>query len=264
MNENNMKRIFLLLFIAFLVSCTSQPEKNTSTDSKDNETEAPDVKEDEATNQITTDHSVLKPDELLAEPEGSENGELQDQETAYWFRKGTSAYNNNDYEGGIECFIRVLAKEPEDPRAYYNLGVGYFKLNNFYDALQAFNNAIEISPDNPLFIQYRGKVYYMLEDFRNCLVDYNKVVKLTPEDYIAYFNRGIARGQVKDYLGAIKDFDKAIEINPDYAEAYFNRGLANHYQGRLHEACYDWRKAHSLGHYESDKAIRGYCEGTEQ
>ena len=127
----------------------------------------------------------------------------------------------------------------------------------------AFDKAIEILPNDALSIQYRGRVYYMLANFPKCLEDYNKVVELKPEDPIAYYNRGTAKGRVKDYLGAISDFDRALELDPEYAEVYYNRGLANYFQGRLHEACYDWRKAHALGHYESEKAIRTYCEGDQ-
>ena len=70
--------------------------------------------------------------------------------------------------------------------------------------------------------------------------------------------------EAKDFRDRIKDFDKALELDPEYAEAYYNRGLANYHQGRLHDACFDWRKAHSLGHYEAEKAIRGYCEGKKE
>ena len=113
-------------------------------------------------------------------------------------------------------------------------------------------------------MQYRGKVYYILKDFRNCLRDYEQVVEMKPNDPVSYFNRGAVRGRINDYGGAIEDFTRAIELNPDYDEAYYNRGLANYHTGRLHDACYDWRKAHSLGHYEADKAIKAYCEGEKK
>ena len=187
----------------------------------------------------------------------------QDREVLYLFNKGTTAYNNDDFESGIGYFKQVLEKDPENRKAVYNLGVGYFELNKFGDALTSFNKAIAMDPRDSLSIQYRGRVYYMLGDFQKCFKDYDQVVKMKPDDFISWYNRGTAKGQLHDYLGAIKDFDKAIELNPDYAEAYYNRGLANFYQGRRYEACYDWRKAHSLGHFQSEKALRSYCEDNE-
>jgi len=258
-----MKRIILLLAIAFLVSCTGQQENNTSKEPIEDETEQSSVEEIEAEDQTTSGFSEVNIDEISpkAEAEIPDEQDAESQQVSYLFQKGTAAYDNNDFESGVEYFKQVIAKSPEDPRAYYNLGLGSFKLNKFHDALQAFSQAIQIFPDDSLSIQYRGRVYYMLGDFVKSLEDYNSVVQLKPDDPIAYYNRGTARGQVKDYLGAIKDFDKAIELDPEYAEAFFNRGLANYYQGRLHDACYDWEKAHALGHYEAEKAIRGYCEG---
>jgi lipoprotein NlpI len=87
---------------------------------------------------------------------------------------------------------------------------------------------------------------------------------MKPDDPVAYYNRGLARGRLNDYSGAIKDFDRVIELNPEYKEAYYNRGIANFFIGRQHDACYDWRKAHSMGHYEADKAIKAYCEGEKK
>lgn len=184
-------------------------------------------------------------------------------EVSFLFSKGTTAYNNDDYEAGIGYFNQIVEKDPENRKAFYNLGVGYFELNKFQDALRSFNKAISLNPRDSLAIQYRGRVYYMLGDFQKCFKDYDLVVKMKPGDYVSWYNRGTAKGQLKDYLGAIQDFDKAIELNPEYGEAYYNRGLANFYQGRRHEACYDWRKAYNLGHYQSEKALRSYCEDGE-
>jgi len=258
-----MKRILLLLTIAFLVSCTGQQDNNTSRESEHDDAEVSSVNKKEAPDQAIPGFSEVNIDEITPDTnaEGLDTQGIESQQVAYLFQKGTAAYDNNDFESGVQYFKQVIAKSPEDPRAYYNLGLGSFKLNEFHEALQAFSKAIQISPNHSLSIQYRGRVYYMLGDFVKCLEDYNSVVELKPNDPIAFYNRGTARGQIKDYLGAIKDFDRAIELDPEYADAFFNRGLANLNQGRLHDACYDWEKAYALGHYEAEKAIRGYCEG---
>ncbi len=249
-----MKRILLLLSVAFLASCTSQqePKTETSVNTGVSVDSVPEVGEGTL---------VLEPEEFKLELGEAEGGGYRSQEIAQLFRQATNAYDNGDFAAGIELFKQIAAKEPNDSRAYYNLGIGYFRLDKFADAIKAFTEAIKISPEDYLSFQYRGRVYYMMGNYKNCLYDYSRVVKLNPNDPISYYNRGLAKGRVHDYLGAVEDFDKAIELDPEYAEAYFNRGLANFYRGSLHESCYDWRKAHSLGHYEAEKAIKAYCEG---
>ncbi len=260
-----MNRILPFLLIAFLISCTNQQSEDNATEPGQEETGVLSIEPNEPANPASEESLTANPDANTIKPgdKSTDQEETRDTEAAYLFNKGTTAYNNEDFESGVGYFEQIVEMHPDDHRAYYNLGLGYFNLNKFSNALVAFNKSIEILPNFSLSIQYRGKVYYMLEDFRKCLEDYNKVVELEPEDPIAYYNRGIAKGRLKDYLGAISDFDRAIELNPEYAEAYYNRGLANYFQGRLHEACYDWRKAHGLGHYEAEKALRSYCEGAQ-
>ncbi|NQT76534.1 MAG: tetratricopeptide repeat protein [Bacteroidetes bacterium] len=260
-----MNRILPFLLIAFLISCTNQQSEDKTTEPVQEETGVLSIEPNEPANPVDEETQTANPDVNTIKPaeKSSDLKGERDTEAAYLFNKGTTAYNNEDFESGVGIFEQIVEMHPDDRKAYYNLGLGYFKLNKFSNALLAFNKAIEILPEDVLSIQYRGRVYYMLENFPKCLDDYTKVVELKPEDPLAYYNRGTAKGRVNDYLGAIRDFDKAIELKPEYAEAYYNRGLANYFQGRRHEACYDWRKAHGLGHYESEKAIRSYCEGDQ-
>lgn len=262
---NKMKRILFLLAIVFLVSCSNQQETKEKADASNTNTDQ------QAS--VLEEIPDTKPGAIVLEPEKADldqanqqalGGGQSSEEIASLFRQGTASYDNGDFDSGIRLFEQIIVKDPNDGRAYYNLGVGYFKTDQYGESIKAFTSAIKISPRDSLSIQYRGRVYYMMGNFKNALSDYNTVVELKPNDPVAYYNRGTARGRNNDYSGAINDFDKALELDPDYAEAYYNRGLANFYKGYLHEACFDWRKAHSLGHYEADKAIKEYCEGGEK
>ena len=259
-----MKRILFLLFITSMISCTNQQNDQAQTEPNETETDNALTNEVESTIQDTNKVILIKPKDDAEKNLGVHIPDSAKNDLAILFRQGTTAYENGDFEGGVEIFKQFIVKDPNIAKAHYNLGVGLFHLDRFYDALQEFNKAIEINPEDPLAIQYRGRSYYMLENFSSCLEDYETVVKLTPDDPVAYYNRGTALGNIKNYLGAIKDFEKAIELKPDYAEAYFNCGLVNLFQGRRHEACISWQKAHELGHYEAEKAIRQYCEEDQE
>jgi len=252
------------LLIALLVSCN-----NHKTESSDQEGQKDEpvlsIKEVEPDEELSVQADQENPGSVTINlpDERSQMESGQDREVSFMFNKGTTAYENDDFVNGVEIFENIIEKDPDNRKAYYNLGVGYNELGRYHDAIKAYSNAIAISPRDSMSIQSRGRVYYLLGDFKNCMMDYEKVLQMKPDDAIAWYNRGTVKGQLKDYLGALQDFNKSIELDPNYAEAYFNRGLANHLQGRTHDACYDWRKAHSLGHYESEKALRQYCEDGE-
>jgi tetratricopeptide (TPR) repeat protein len=257
-----MNRILLLIAVVFLISCGNQKKEAQTAEESENKV-AEEILPDSVP-EADEDITVLHPGGKELELGVSEGGGYMDEEIGKLFRRATSAYDQGDYQTGIHLFEQIIEREPDDTRAYYNLGIGYFKLNNFAASIKAFTDAININPRDSLSIQYRGKVYYIMEDFQSCLRDYERVVVLKPADPIAYYNRGLVKGRLNDYSGAIEDFDKVIELDPDNKEGYYNRGLANFFSGRMHDACYDWRKAHSLGHYEADKAIKAYCEGKKE
>lgn len=258
-----MKRILLLLSIAFLISCNNQPESVTKADQENPESEPTSDQNLIPEPDATPGTIVLESEQVDLDAKDTIFTETRDPEIAQLFRQATGAYDQGDYQSGIAYFNQIITKEPDNGRAYYNLGVGYFKLEKFADAIQAFSQSIVINPMEPLAIQYRGRVYYLMGDYKNCLYDYARVAVLKPDDPVAYYNLGTAKGRTHDYVGAIEDFDKAISYDPEYAEAYFNRGIASFHRGMLHDACYDWNKAHGLGHFEAEKAIKAYCEEGE-
>ncbi|MFX1357691.1 MAG: tetratricopeptide repeat protein [Promethearchaeota archaeon] len=53
----------------------------------------------------------------------------------------------HDFDKAVKCFKRIIELEPNNYRAWYNLGISYFKLNRNEEALKAYNRAIEIKPD---------------------------------------------------------------------------------------------------------------------
>jgi tetratricopeptide (TPR) repeat protein len=262
MKNISMKRILPLLMIAFIASCGNQQTKDSTGVDKDKEGVLSMEVVEEPSEGLEVSIDKNNPGTVTITPpgEGQTQAGADDMETSVIFKKGTTAYANQDFEGGIAYFQQIVEKEPDNRKAYYNLGVGYYKLDKFYESLQSFNRAIEIMPRDSISIQFRGKVYYIMGNYEKCLIDYERVLEMNPDDPGAWYSRGTVRGKLKDYNGALKDFDRAIELNPKYADAYFNRAMASYFLGRLHDACADWNTAHGLGHFDAEKAIKTYCE----
>lgn len=114
----------------------------------------------------------------------------------------------------------VVAKYPQDARAYNNLGDVREEAGEISSALEAFDAAIRLAPN------------------------YQK----------AYLNRGILYASQGDDLRAIEDFSRAIQIKPgdlqfwpDYGEAYQSRGAILVKIGKLDLAIRDLTRAIELG-----------------
>lgn len=98
-------------------------------------------------------------------------------------------YLNDDYvleyEKSINYFKRILDLDPDNYRAYYNLGIAYFNLDNFKDALSSYKKAISIKPD------YKH----------------------------GYYNIGLLHEAKNNFAEAVQNYEKALEIDPKYVYA---------------------------------------------
>ncbi len=75
--------------------------------------------------------------------ENRPNNSNDPQEDSYdeLINMGTNAYRRNDYQLAFDCFERAISKEPENPRAFHNIGVIAEKINNKEKAIQAYEKA---------------------------------------------------------------------------------------------------------------------------
>jgi tetratricopeptide (TPR) repeat protein len=129
-------------------------------------------------------------------------------------------HRNRVWQDARTLWNDVLAKYPQDARAYNNLGDVQEEAGETAPALEAFDNAIRLSPN------------------------YQK----------AYLNRGLLYAAQGKHFRAIEDFSQAIAIEPgelrwwsDYGEAYQNRGAIYTLIGRFDLAAEDLTRAIELG-----------------
>ena len=76
---------------------------------------------------------------------------------------------------------------------------------------------------------------------------------------MAYYNRSRSYYYLGDYYGAISDSTKTIELNSKDKKAYAIRGMSKEEIGDMKGACFDWRKASSLGYEDAAKWVRNQC-----
>ena len=88
-------------------------------------------------------------------------------------------------EKSIKYFKRIIEIDPNNYRAYYNLGIAYFDLNRFKEALNSYKIAISIKPD------------------------YKHI----------YYNIGLLHEETKNLEKAVEAYEKALKIDPDYIYA---------------------------------------------
>jgi tetratricopeptide (TPR) repeat protein len=98
------------------------------------------------------------------------------------------------YEKAVECFKKIIEMDPNNYRAWYNLGIAYFNLNNTEDALNAYNRALEIKPDYMYCYYNIGLLYEASKgDLEKALEYYEKALTYNNEFVYALQARDIVR-----------------------------------------------------------------------
>jgi len=98
------------------------------------------------------------------------------------------------YEKAVECFKKIIEMDPNNYRAWYNLGIAYFNLNETEDALSAYHRALEIKPDYMYCYYNIGLLYEVSKgDLEKALANYEKALTYNNEFVYALQARDIVR-----------------------------------------------------------------------
>ncbi|MCJ7482893.1 MAG: tetratricopeptide repeat protein [Thermodesulfovibrionales bacterium] len=149
-----------------------------------------------------------------------------------YFYRGNAKSSNEDYDGAILDYSKAIELDPKVVNTYINRGLAKDINKDLMGAMMDYSKALELDPKNVDAFDKRGRTKAKLEDYRGAILDYTKAIELDPKYAAAYYYRGRAMDELKDYHGAIKDYTKTIELYPKDAETYLiylRRGFAKAY-----------------------------------
>jgi tetratricopeptide (TPR) repeat protein len=122
------------------------------------------------------------------------------QNTQKILQQGNAQYKNQEYEKAATTYKKVVAKEPNNTTAQYNLGNAMYKKTKVDEAITAFDNAITNTTEKKL----KNKAYYnkgvalqKSQNLQGCIAAYKEALKLNAEDDDARQNLQKALQQLK-------------------------------------------------------------------
>lgn len=146
----------------------------------------------------------------------------------------------------------VIAKYPNTPLPYNNLG-HYLRRQNLPDqALENYNKAIQLEPTKAQPYNNRGKIYFDHGEIDKALADYNKCIELEPNHVNALANRGAAFGMKQEWEKALNDLNKAIELEPLHSNALSNRAFVWFQMQEYEKSIEDFNRYLAVKHNDAD------------
>ena len=223
----------------------------------------------------------------------TEPNKIPTKNSAAYIDSGNEKLNSDDHIGAISDYTQVIEMKPNNAEVYVSRGRAKIYLNDVSGAIYDFNRAIEINPefyeayferahakqnskdnsgaiiDYSKALELNPKCYdscrnialnkSKLGDKYGAISEYSKAIEINPKDYTSLLGRGCVKLELGDYTGAIFDMNEIIEINPEFELAYELRADAKMKQGKIKDACSDWRKASFLGSEDADKLFQKHC-----
>ena len=148
----------------------------------------------------------------------------------------TASLRRGDRDLGMDLLARVLALQPANALAHYQLGVALDEAQRTPEALDCYQNAIRAKPDFAEAHNNRGVALKALGRPEEALACFERAIGLRPGYGRAHFNLGNTLGRLKRLPEALQAYDQAIGLEPGHAESHRNRGATLNELGRFDEA----------------------------
>ncbi len=121
----------------------------------------------------------------------------------------------------VEAGSRILELEaflkdnPDNAKAWTQLGNLFFDTNRFKDAIEAYERSLELAPGNPNVLTDLGVMYRRSGDFKQAVSAFDRAIAADPTHETARFNKGIVlMHDLGDLPAAVEAWEGLLEINP--------------------------------------------------
>ena len=173
--------------------------------------------------------------------------------------KGKIYMNLNQYQNGLNSFLRSIKLGENSIDVLYGMGRAYKELYMFEDSLKYYNQALKLEPTAKSH-KLMAKCLYAMGKKENAIEIYDKILKINPNDVEAYFNKGICLSNLNLKEEAIQMYNKTIELNPNYIDAYFQRGYCYYNLKKYQKAMQEMNKVLQLDqNYYQAYYEKGFC-----
>ena len=146
-------------------------------------------------------------------------------------------------DAAIAEWKKALAIDPDNARAYNNLGVVLIRKGSLDEAMTLFRRAIQLQPGYTQAHFNLGGVLFQKGRSDETISEWQKTAELNPDLAEVRNLLGMALAREGKFDEAIAHWQKAAELDPRYAEAHNNLAGALVRKGRFDEGIVHLQKA---------------------
>jgi tetratricopeptide (TPR) repeat protein len=140
-------------------------------------------------------------------------------------QRARKALGAGDAKLAKQCYMQMLAEDPDSADAHYGLATGCFLLKDLEGAAYHFKEVIRLDPLRAGAYTNLGAVYHRLGNLDEALKALRKGIQLDRTRAESYYNLGMVLRKLGQAEAAIQAYREAVQLNPQMADGHFN--LAN-------------------------------------
>lgn len=150
--------------------------------------------------------------------------------------QGRAALASGDRQLALECFTRLVERDPHNVAALNNRGLLLGHMGQIEPALACFRRSLQIHPDNVIALVNGGIALAHLGQSEIALDWYARAIAIDPRHVEAWKCRGQALQLLDRPAEAAECFNAILQIDPRNIDAYFNLAQLFESLGRETEA----------------------------
>jgi Flp pilus assembly protein TadD/peroxiredoxin len=162
------------------------------------------------------------------------------------FTYGVALFQRGYLDHAAESFKQVIARKPQYPEAYYNLGTLYLRRNALADARRNLQQTVDLRPNYPEAWNNLGMIAAQEGQQDEAIRNFERSLQLRPDYTVALLNLGNLYRRQGTYGEAEKLLNRALEIEPEDPEVNYSVGMLYARQNQLSSALQYLEKAVSL------------------
>jgi Flp pilus assembly protein TadD len=160
------------------------------------------------------------------------------------FDNAVQLAEKRQYDAAVPVWKQAVQMDPDDARAYNNLGVALAATGSISDAVAQYKKSLELNPDNSQTRNNLGSVLAQEGKMDEALAEIRKAVEINPDNSQAHINLA----HVLETMGgnideALSEVNKGIELAPKSPEGHNVLGVILARTGKLDQAIPEMQKA---------------------
>lgn len=143
-----------------------------------------------------------------------------------YYNLGNALYRRGNIEAAVENYFEAVRIEPKFAKAHDNLGVALLREGETKEAVKHVKKALSLRPRDPKILTNYGLILLQQGKLDDAVAQFKKALRIDPDKAQAHNNFAIALARQGSLKDAIVHFSEALRIEPDNAEIHNNLGQA--------------------------------------